>query len=174
MQTKDWWYLIATVVSPFLAAGLTALFTLYWQNRKEKRDAKLKVFSSLMAVRGNITNFQAAQEWVRSLQLIDVVFADAPDVLQKWGELYQMLQHQEAQPGQGRKMVELHSAMAANLGLSLQQLDIDKSHFPKAIADPIAKANEVQEELLRVLRKTDSIIVQPRPPALSPPSVSKK
>ncbi len=163
MAMKDWWCLIATVVSPFLAAGLTALFTLYWQDRKGKRDAKLKVFSSLMSVRGNITNFQAAQEWVRSLQLIDVVFADAPNVLKKWHELYSMLQYQEAQPGQGHKMIELHSAMAADLGLPLQQVDIDKSHFPKALADPIAKVNEIQEELLRVLKKTDSIVVQPLP-----------
>jgi len=161
MQTKDWWYLIATVASPFFAAGLTALLTLYWQGRKEKRDAKLKVFSSLMAVRGNITNFSAAQEWVRALQLIDVAFADAPEVLKKWRELYLMLQHQEVQPGQGHKMIELHSAMAADLGLPLEQVDIDKTHFPKAISDPIARATELQEELLRVLKKTDSIVLQP-------------
>ena len=41
MQTKDWWYLIATIVSPFIAAGITALLTLAWQSRAEKRAAKL-------------------------------------------------------------------------------------------------------------------------------------
>jgi hypothetical protein len=82
-------------------------------------------------------------------------------VLQKWRDLYEMLQHSVEQPGQRHKMIELHSAMAADLGLPLQQVDIDKSHFPKAIADPIAKASEVQEEWLRVLKKTDSIVVQP-------------
>jgi hypothetical protein len=59
--------------------------------------------------------------------------------------------------------VPLHSAMAADLGLPLQQVDIDKSHFPKAISDPIAKANEIQDEFLRVLKKTDSLVVQPLP-----------
>jgi hypothetical protein len=121
LQTKDWWYLIATIASPFLAAGLTALLTLYCQHRKEQRDAKLKVFSSLMSVRGNILNFQAAQEWVRSLQLIDVVFADAPDVLEHWHELYLMLQQQEAPPGQGHKMIDLLSAMAAHLDSRLSR-----------------------------------------------------
>lgn len=170
MQTKDWWYLIATVASPFLAAGLTALFTLYWQQRKEKRDAKLRVFSSLMAVRGNILNFQAAQEWVRSLQLIDVVFADVPDVLDRWHELYIMLKQQEPPPGQGHKMIELHSAMAAHLGLkTLKQTDIDKAYYPRAITDPIAKANELQEELLRVLKKTDSVLVDPIQTGAIPP-----
>ena len=122
-----------------------------------------------MSVRGNITNFDAAQEWVRSLQLIDVVFADSPDVLKKWHELYQMLQQQSPPSGQGHKMIELHSAMAEALGLPLQQVDIDKSHFPRAISDPIAKATEVQEELLRVLKKTDSVLVQPRPASSNAP-----
>jgi hypothetical protein len=101
MQTKDWWYLIATILSPFAASFLT----LFWQRKKAQRDAKLRVFTSLMAVRGNINNFQAAQEWVRALNLIDVVFADAPDVLSHWHDLYAMLQQQEAQPGQGHKMI---------------------------------------------------------------------
>jgi uncharacterized protein DUF6680 len=103
MQSKDWWYLIATVASPFLAAGLTALLTLYWQDRKEKRDAKLRVFSSLMAVRGNITNFQAAQEWVRSLQMIDIAFASSPLVLARWRELYQMLQTRKCNLGRATR-----------------------------------------------------------------------
>jgi hypothetical protein len=114
MQTKDWWYLIATIASPFLAAGLTALLTLYWQHRKEIRDAKLRVFSSLMSVRGNILNFQAAQEWARSMNLIDVVFNDAPEVLRLWHEFYTMLQHKEEQPGQGHKQIELLDAMAGS------------------------------------------------------------
>jgi hypothetical protein len=67
-------------------------------------------------------------------------------------------------------MIELHSAMAADLGLPLAQVDIDKSHFPAAISEPIAKANEVQEELLRVLKKTDSLIVQPKAIAVAAPA----
>ncbi len=97
---------------------------------------------------------------VRGLQLIDVVFTDAPEVLKQWRELYQMLPHQEVQPGQAHKMIELHSVMAAHLGLRLEQVDIDKTHFPKAISEPIARATELQEELLRVLKKTNSIVVQ--------------
>jgi hypothetical protein len=126
-----------------------------------------------MSVRGNILNFQAAQEWVRSLQLIDVVFADAPDVLKHWHELYLMLQQQEAPPGQGHKMIDLLSAMAAHLGFkTLTQTDIDKAHYPRAISDPIAKANDVQEELLRVLKKTDSLLVAPIQPEIIQPQAA--
>jgi hypothetical protein len=163
MQTKDWWYLIATIVSPFLAAGLTALLTLFWQNRKEKRDAKLRVFTSIMASRKNIDNFQVAQEWAKALNVIDVVFADCPEVLTLWHDLYLMLQQSEPPPGQGHKTIELYSAMAKNLGFKeMSQTVIDEGHFPKAISNPIAKAAEVQNELLRVLKNTHSLTVEPK------------
>lgn len=69
-----------------------------------------------MSVRGSILNFQAAQEWARAVNLIDVVFNDAPDVVRPWHELYAMLQHKEEQPGQGHKKIDLLYAMAVNLG----------------------------------------------------------
>lgn len=170
MQTKDWWYLIATVVSPFLAAGITAWLTLKWQNRKERRDSKMRVFETLMAARGNILDFQTAREWTHALNLIDVVFSDAPNVLIKWHELYPMLQHQDVQPGQAHKQIEMLHEMAKSVGIdNLQQTDIDEPHFPGAISNPLAKANEVQDQLLRVLKKTESVTVQPRPAAIMPP-----
>jgi hypothetical protein len=163
MQTKDWWYLIATVVSPFLAAGLTALLTLFWQDRKERRDAKLRVFTSLMASRTNIDNFQTAQEWAKAVNVIDVVFADCPEVLTLWHGLYLMLQQNEAPPGQGHQTIELYSAMAKNLGFKgMSQTVIDQGHFPRALASPIAKAAEVQEEFLRVLKNTQCLTVEPK------------
>lgn len=164
MQEKDWWYLIATIASPFLAAGLTAFITLAWQSRKEKRDLKFKVFTSIMGARGNIDNFQVAQEWARSMNLIDVAFSDSPKVLKLWHELYEMLQHKEAAPGQVHKNIELIWAMSKELGMNnLNQTDIDKAHFPRAIADPIKKANEIQSEFLRVLQNTASIKTEPVP-----------
>ena len=161
MQVRDWWYLIATIVSPFLAAGLTALFTLFWQNRKEKRDAKLRVFNVLMASRRNIDNFQTAQEWAKALNVIDVVFADCAEVLTLWHEYYLMLQQEIPPPGQGHKSIELYSAMAKNLGFKdISQTVIDQGHYPRAISDPVKKANELQGELLRVLKNTHSLAIE--------------
>jgi hypothetical protein len=169
MADKDWWYLIATIASPFLAAGLTAYITLLWQNRKEKRDLKMRVFSSLMAVRRNMGNFQFAQEWVRSLNMIDIAFADEPEVLKIWRELYPMLQQTVEPPGQGHKNIEMMWAMAKCLGIkNLSQTDIDKGHCPGAISNPINKANELSAELLRVLKNTERVVVEPVP---APPSV---
>lgn len=161
MQTKDWWYLIAAVVSPFLAAGLTALLTFLWQERKIRRDAKLSVFTTIMASRRNIDNFQVAQEWAKALNVIDVVFSDCKEVLDLWHEFYLMLQQETPPPGQGHKSIELYSAMAKNLGFeSITQTVIDQGHCPRAISDPIKKATELQAELLRVLKNTQSLTVE--------------
>lgn len=141
MQSKDWWYLLATIASPFLAAGLTALLTLYWQDRKEKRDTKLKVFTTLMATRRNIDSFQAAQEWARAVNVIDVVFYDCPEVLKLWHELYLMLQQNPAPPGQGHKMLELYSAMAAAIGYnSIPQTSTGSRPLSKSYCRPHRKA----------------------------------
>jgi hypothetical protein len=60
--------------------------------------------------------------------------------------------------------------MARHLGFkALTQTDIDKAHYPRAISDPIARANELQVELLRVLKKTDSLLVEPIQAEVSPP-----
>jgi hypothetical protein len=168
MQPKDWWYLIATVASPFLAAGLTALLTLIWQDRHEKRAAKLRVFTALMASRKNINNLQTAQEWAKALNVIDVVFADSPEVLKHWHDLYLMLQQENAPPGQGHQMIELYSAMARDLGFKkISQTVIDQGHYPRAISDPVAKASEVQAEFLRVLKNTHSLTFEKKPEANS-------
>jgi hypothetical protein len=158
MDTKDWLFLLATIVSPFFAAGLTTHYNLKWQVRREQRAAKLEVFSSLMSVRGNISDFQAAEGWVRALHLIDVVFSDSPTVLVRWRELYAMLQHPQPPPGQAHKMIELLSAMSEDLELSLQQLDLDKAHFPRAISEPIARRADIEQALLRVLKNTASLL----------------
>ena len=74
-----------------------------------------------------------------------------------------MLQLNEAPPGQGHQIIELYSAMAKNLGFkAMSQTVIDQGHFPKALSNPIAKAAEVQEEFLRVLKNTQSLTVEPK------------
>jgi hypothetical protein len=72
MQTVN---MIAIVLGPLLAVGIT----LWWQGRKEKRDAKERLFLTLMAQR---RAFPPAIEWVNALNVIDVVFADHSQVVQ--------------------------------------------------------------------------------------------
>jgi hypothetical protein len=93
MTEKDWWTLAITAMFTLLVALGGAGLTLWWPNRKQKRDAKLRVFSTLvMHRRSNPPHF----EWVNALNLIDIVFSNDGEVLNKWHTLYAILQNQQA------------------------------------------------------------------------------
>ena len=122
MKTIEAINLAAILVGPILAV----VVTLWWQSRKQKRDAKEKLFLSLMAHR---RAFPPAPEWVNSLNVIDVIFADVPQVVQLWHGYYAGLHHSSSDNRQQREHTYLLmlSAMARNLGYrNIEQTDIDR------------------------------------------------
>jgi hypothetical protein len=109
----------------FLGPVFAVMVTLWWQARKQKRDEKLRLFLSLMAHRRSIP---PAPEWVNSLNVIDVIFADVPQVVQLWHEYYTGLcsppQNNNHQQREHTYLLML-SAMARHLGYQkLEQTDI--------------------------------------------------
>jgi len=140
---------IAIIIGPVSAV----IITLAYQNYKEKRDTKIKLFLVLMAHR---KSYPISHNWVQALNLIDVVFANHPKVVKLWHEHYDYL-HEETKDYTKRehKYLELLSAMAKVLGYSnLQQTDIDKFYTPIAHGDQATLNHKVQTELLRVLENT--------------------
>lgn len=131
MESKDWWYLIATIVSPFLAAGLSVLGTLLWQRHKESRDAKLNIFSTLMAYR-KASPFPS--EAVKAFNLIVVVFYGQEKIVTLWHDLFSLYQKKDgAYPAEeiNRKLLDLLSAMAKHLGYQdIEQTKIDQWYTP--------------------------------------------
>ena len=75
--------LVAIVASPLIAV----LVTTHLQNRKERRAQKVWLLSTLIGTRHN----PVSDETIRALNLIDVVFHDAPRVRVLWHEYYDML-----------------------------------------------------------------------------------
>jgi hypothetical protein len=125
MQNKDWWYLIATVLSPFAAAFLT----LAWQKRKEKRDLKARVFGILMAHR-KASPFPS--EAVGALNLIDVVFYNEEKITRLWHELYDLYTKKPYPFTEvNHKILDLLSAIAKHLGYpNIQQTQMDRWYSP--------------------------------------------
>lgn len=141
--------ILAIILGPIIAV----IITLAHQNHKEKRDTKMRLFLTLMAHR---KSFPPTFAWVESLNLIDVVFAKHPKVVQLWHEYYDYL-HEETKDYTKRdhKYLELLSVMAKTLGYkNLQQTDIDKFYTPIAHGDQAALNYKVQIEFLRVLQNT--------------------
>ncbi len=140
--------LFALVFGPIIAVCIT----LWWQDRKEKRDAKRNLFMTLMAHRKGTPSY----ELVNALNLIDVVFADDDNVVKLWHELYALYSNPTPSEAQNHKYIDLLSAMATALGFSkLSQTDIDKFYFPTAHGKQLEAQIEWQTEWLRVLKKTD-------------------
>ena len=117
---------LLTVIAIFVGPIVAVSITLWHQSRKEKRNLKNQVFTTLMAQRG----FPTSQQWIMALQLIDIVFSDRPKILGLWHEYYDMLHHEPTDQmleQWERKKLELLSEIAKDLGYKhLQQIDIDK------------------------------------------------
>jgi hypothetical protein len=151
---------LAVLLSPLVAV----LVTVWLQNRKEKRDMKRWVFNTLVGTRhGPITD-----EAVRALNMIDVVFHDSPKVRQYWREYYDMLGNPFLSQPEGfrqrqTKNLEMIGAMAKDLGLekSITALDVDRVYYPQALGEQARKAQSISDELLRVLRGTQGLVVHP-------------
>jgi hypothetical protein len=161
MTTNEIVTVIALVAGPVIAVGIT----LWHQRRTEKRVAKERLFLTLMAHR---KSFTPVFDWANALNLIDVVYADSPKIVEKWHDLYDILNQNPMNMQQyNHKYLELLSEMATSLGYrSIQQTDIDKFYSPQAYGDQAVTSAEIQKELLRVLKATGSFPINPPKPHL--------
>jgi hypothetical protein len=164
-----------TGLAIFLGPAVGVVLTVWFQRRHQKRDAKLKLFLGLMAERKSY-NF-ALQ--ARFLNTIDVVFADNQKVVDLW-HLYYSLTSRPPSEERGHTWLALLSAMAEDLGYDkLSQIAIDQFYLSDAEGQQIMAQLELQKELLRVLKNTKTLAVEPLPapqaaprpalPELAPP-----
>ena len=143
---------LATLITPLAAIAISV----WYQNRKQKREEKYKLFSSAMIHK---KAFPPTVEWVNALNLIDVVFQDNPKIIQAWHKLYEYVYVRPMDMKLfEQKTLDLPSEMAKELGYpNLKQTDIDKFYNPEAHGNQAARVSEMQTELLRVLKNTQSL-----------------
>lgn len=182
MTTKDYWTLGITACFTILAGVLGSVLTLWWQNRRAKRDEKMRVFTALMMHRqSNPPHF----EWVNALNLIDIVFAENDEVLGKWHALYKIFVAQQVGTEDHRHTyLEMLSAMAKDLGYKkLQQTDIEKFYTPMAFANQANANAQLQAVVANFFGNINNLIegqklalpvvqppIAPIPPPASPPT----
>lgn len=156
--------IIAIITGPLFAV----LVTLWWQQRKQRRDAEQHLFLTLMAHRRRLP---PTVELVNALNVIDVVFAKHPQVVNLWHQYYATLVNPPANLNFEQRehtYLQMLSAMARALGYRrLEQTDIDKYYTPQAHGDQMALNYQCQTEWLRVLKNTARFEVVSNPPELS-------
>lgn len=155
----NWIMLAAVVFGPLAAVAIT----LWYEDRRAKRDAKTRLFLDMMAHR---QSHPPSAQWVSALNQLDVVFYDESEVKNAWRVYYDAL----SGPRDSRNMsrfrhceLDLLQAMASALGYpKIKQTDMDRFYTPTAWGDIGDIQSEIQDEWLRVLRNTSALVAVPR------------
>lgn len=150
------WQLWVTALAIFLGPLAGVLFTLWFQSRKDKLEAKRRLFLTLISERkGLVTSQQMAQ----ALNTIDVVFSDSNAVKALWHKYYALLSQPRGQE-RDHTWLELLAAMAYELRYSrLSQTDLDKFYIPQGHADDLDFQRKIAQQWSRVLENTERLLV---------------
>ena len=160
-QWQLWVTGLAIVLGPL--AGVS--FTLWFQSRKDKIEAKRRLFLSLIAERKTLV---ISQHMAQALNTIDVVFSDSRTVKDLWHKYYSLLARP---PGEERvhTWLELLAAMSAELHYpKLSQTDLDKFYIPQGHVDDLEFQRKVSQQWSRVLENTERFVVVPKDERPSP------
>jgi len=147
-----------TGLALFFGPLLGVIFTFWFQSRKEKIEAKRNLFLTLMADRKGLTVSYKQSE---ALNTIDVVFYDNKKIKDLWHKYYVLLAQP---PGEERvhTWLELLEEMSKDLHYpKLTQIDLDKFYVPKGHVDELKMKLQTEIHLLRVLKNTESFLVDP-------------
>jgi len=149
------------VVGPTAGAVTAFLCSLWYQNRKQRLDAKKQLFMTLIIHRQpGMRSYEA----VNALNAIDVVFDDSPRIVDLWHRYFDKLcQSPVNWQAANHDYLDLLSEMARSLDYkAVSQTDIDKCYTPEGHAE-FAKQNvDIQKEWLRVLQNTARFVVDKR------------
>ncbi len=151
---EAFWLQFSIVLSPVIAV----IVTIVYQKLQSKRNAKMKLFLDLISTRDQVP---IDYNYVLALNRIGVVFHKQKGIVQLWHEYYDLLNlpvsENIVQLGNHKK-IELLSAMAEHLGYGqLPQIELEKYYQPKGHYDWHKTTAEIQQELLRVLKNTETL-----------------
>lgn len=152
---------IAILASPVIALGITV----FLQDRKEKRQARMYVFSALMESR----HLPLSDGAIRSLNMIDLYFYNDVKVRTLWKEYFAMLNNSGLNNEVGHKQwqekkLELITEMAKVLGYGkvISSIDVNRVYYPTGLDKSLIRNEAIAEELLRVLKSSSGIQTSPR------------
>lgn len=151
--------MIANLLAIILGPLLAVIVGEYLQDRKEKKERKKTIFTSLMATRG----MNLHPDRIRALNMIDVVFISSnrkeKEVRDKWKSLYN---HFNIEPSEDenaiwsntttKKYNELIGVMASCLGYSITTSEIEAfSYLPKQYHANDMAIIKLREKSLEIL-----------------------
>ena len=123
------------LVSAILSGIFATIITLWWQNKNQAHQEKVRVFSKLMSKRYDIT----AEECVEALNMIDVVFYKDEKVRNAWHEFKNAtdMPDTEAKPQViTDKRLKMLEVMAESIGYkNIRWDDIKEYYYPVGLSE---------------------------------------
>ncbi len=157
--------IIAILVSPAIAVGVSMARQNWYQNQQEELRRKKFIFAGLMSTRHQVVS----DEIVRLLHLIDVEFHDKDEVRKLWKELHSMLYNRGLDNPEGydqldKKRLELITEMAKVVGYGeeISPIDVDRVYKPIGLTEDTWRMRSIGIELLRVLQKSGGFQMLPK------------
>ena len=126
-----------------------------YQDRKQKKDAMLKLFLTLMANR----NMTHTKEWASALNTIDVVFYEDRKVRESWRSYFNALdKNSQHYNHRNSYLLDLLSNISYSVGYgNLRQTDIDWTFLPQAIVSDLRLKDLYLRHQTRVLMNSKSV-----------------
>jgi hypothetical protein len=146
------WIAIASI---FNGPMIAIFISIWYQNRKEKKESKLNCFLTLLSYRGY---HPIPYQSVIALNQTNVLFSDDSDTLSAWSKYYNSLnQNPPNQMTVDSNFLDLLDSMAKNLGYkNLKQTQLGKYYSPQQYADNYVTQQELYQELSNFLKLSNS------------------
>lgn len=148
---------IAVIIAPIIAVWVGQRL----QERAQKRQDKMQLFKTLMAGRAYNWTYEA----VVALNIIEIVFADDEDVVNKWRDYYDKLYVDKATDAELKKIQDaknkLLETMAHSLGYKKQiRWDIiENPYIPKGMIEEMSNRQHMQNSQLEALDRFINMFV---------------
>jgi len=150
MEVKDWLFLFAAIFGPIIAVWVSVWLI----NKKERRKEKMEFFKELMISRA----IPGSLAFVKTVNCIDVVFADSTKVKDAWRALHDEYASDKATSATVKaKKTKLIEEIAKDLGYKGITWDkiIESAYTPKWLIDDAEgneKFKEGQLEFIEVMK----------------------
>ena len=134
----------ALILIPLVAVWLAR----YLADRSEKRKNKMEVFKILMISRINSSTL----EYVRTVNCIDVIFADSPKVRRAWRALYEQYARPNSAENTQFKFIKLIEEVARDLGYKNLEWDeiIANSYMPQWLCEDLNNEKTYKEGQIKI------------------------
>jgi hypothetical protein len=138
--------IFAILIGPILAIQTQV----YLEKRRESRNRKISLFSTLIATRAS----KLTPDHVRALNMIDIVFVDDKEIIRLWREYHDSLVQPTSENVDARRhdrFINLLHAMSKNLKFNFDRVMLERVYYlPQGHVDAEVAQIEIRDGMKKM------------------------